>query len=115
MIEHISAVTFAVRHMGQSIDFYTALGFEIFRGDTEASFSTLVAGRAIVNLTVDPEYTPHWWGRTIFRVDDVDTLYDACTAQGLNPEPPRDAWWGERFFHLTDPDGHELSFAALRE
>jgi uncharacterized glyoxalase superfamily protein PhnB len=24
---------------------------------------------------------------------------------------PRDAEWGERFFHLTDPDGHELSFA----
>ena len=23
----------------------------------------------------------------------------------------RDAEWGERFFHLTDPDGHELSFA----
>jgi uncharacterized glyoxalase superfamily protein PhnB len=24
---------------------------------------------------------------------------------------PRDAEWGERFFHLVDPDGHELSFA----
>jgi uncharacterized glyoxalase superfamily protein PhnB len=24
---------------------------------------------------------------------------------------PRDAEWGERFFHLSDPDGHELSFA----
>ncbi len=23
----------------------------------------------------------------------------------------RDAEWGERFFHLTDPDGNELSFA----
>jgi hypothetical protein len=23
----------------------------------------------------------------------------------------RDAEWGERFFHLVDPDGHELSFA----
>ena len=25
--------------------------------------------------------------------------------------PPHDAEWGERFFHVTDPDGHELSFA----
>jgi uncharacterized glyoxalase superfamily protein PhnB len=25
--------------------------------------------------------------------------------------PPRDAQWGERFFHVTDPDGHEISFA----
>ena len=24
---------------------------------------------------------------------------------------PRDAEWSERYFHLTDPDGHELSFA----
>jgi hypothetical protein len=26
---------------------------------------------------------------------------------------PREAPWGERFFHLRDPDGHELSFARL--
>ena len=33
-------------------------------------------------------------------------------AAGLRPEvEPRDAPWGERYFHLTDPDGHELSFA----
>ena len=24
---------------------------------------------------------------------------------------PQDAPWGERYFHLIDPDGHELSFA----
>ena len=24
-----------------------------------------------------------------------------------------DAPWGERFLHISDPDGHELSFAAL--
>jgi len=24
---------------------------------------------------------------------------------------PHDGEWGERFFHLIDPDGHELSFA----
>ena len=31
---------------------------------------------------------------------------------GVEPDTaPRDAPWGERFFHLTDPDGHEASFA----
>ena len=31
---------------------------------------------------------------------------------GLQPDTsPRDAPWGERYFHITDPDGHELSFA----
>jgi uncharacterized glyoxalase superfamily protein PhnB len=24
---------------------------------------------------------------------------------------PADAPWGERYFHVRDPDGHELSFA----
>ncbi|MEE8286768.1 MAG: VOC family protein, partial [Gammaproteobacteria bacterium] len=31
---------------------------------------------------------------------------------GIRPDTtPRDAEWGERYFHVTDPDGHELSFA----
>jgi uncharacterized glyoxalase superfamily protein PhnB len=42
----------------------------------------------------------------------VDAFYARAVAAGLCPDSaPRDATWGERFFHLTDPDGHELSFA----
>ncbi len=38
--------------------------------------------------------------------------YASVIAAGYRPDTaPRDAEWGERFFHLTDPDGHELSFA----
>ena len=29
----------------------------------------------------------------------------------MNFEPAKDAPWGERFLHVADPDGHELSFA----
>ncbi len=47
------------------------------------------------------------------RVSDVDAHYQALAASGLSPEEPRDASWGERFFHIRDPDGHELSFAEL--
>ena len=53
-----------------------------------------------------------WWGRVIFYVADVDALYDRALAAGYQPATvPHDAEWGERFFHLIDPDGHELSFA----
>ena len=31
--------------------------------------------------------------------------------KGFHPDSPQDASWGERYFHLPDPDGHELSFA----
>jgi uncharacterized glyoxalase superfamily protein PhnB len=52
------------------------------------------------------------WGRIIFWVDDVDETYARALDAGLAPETsPADAPWGERYFHLRDPDGHELSFA----
>ena len=53
-----------------------------------------------------------WWGRVIFYDSDVDALHARAIAAGYRPDTePRDAQWGERFFHITDPDGHELSFA----
>lgn len=52
-------------------------------------------------------------GRVIFRVSDVDEYHRALLARGLDFNAPQDAPWGEKFFHITDPDGHELSFAEL--
>ena len=112
-IQHISAVTFAVQDMAQAIEFYEKLGFQLLNGGTHSSFSSLRAGDASVNLVVTPNYKGPWWGRAIFRVDDVDAHYRSLNAAGLKPQPPMDAVWGERFFHITDPDGHELSFAEL--
>ncbi len=48
----------------------------------------------------------------IFWVDDVDAAYARAVQHGSVPETePSDAPWGERYFHVRDPDGHELSFA----
>jgi catechol 2,3-dioxygenase-like lactoylglutathione lyase family enzyme len=113
MIQHISAVTFAVRDMARSIEFYRTLGFELLYGSEGAAFSSLKVGEAFVNLFASPGYEHRWWGRAIFRVVDVDALYRALDVQGLMLESPQNAPWGERFFHLADPDGHELSFAEL--
>src|SRR5574341_76086 len=114
MIQYISAVTLTVRAMPEALTFYTTLGFTLIFGGPQSLFSTLQAGDAFINLTVVSTYTPTWWGRTIFRVDDVDALYQRVCARGLTPAaPPQNARWGERYFHLTDPNGHELSFAQL--
>ena len=51
------------------------------------------------------------WGRLIFYVTDVDALWNHLKDRGFDPEIPRDASWGERYFQIPDPDGHELSFA----
>jgi catechol 2,3-dioxygenase-like lactoylglutathione lyase family enzyme len=112
MMSYVSAVTVAVRDMPRALSFYVRCGFDIVYGGPEATFSSLRSGDAHVNLILKPDYAPRWWGRAIFHVEDVDALYASITAQGLMPHnPPRDARWGERFFHITDPDGHELSFA----
>lgn len=113
MIESISAVTLATHDMARSVSFYRLLGFEVALGGNDATFTSLRAGANYLNLiTQPPPRQWSWWGRTIFYESDVDGLYARVIAAGLKPEAaPRDADWGERFFHLRDPDGHELSFA----
>jgi catechol 2,3-dioxygenase-like lactoylglutathione lyase family enzyme len=113
MIESISAVTFATHDMACAVRFYRLLGFELVYGGETASFTSFRAGAGYVNLTAQPNTRQwSWWGRAIFYDSDVDALYARVVAAGYKPEAaPRDAPWGERFFHLTDPDGHELSFA----
>jgi catechol 2,3-dioxygenase-like lactoylglutathione lyase family enzyme len=112
-IHHISAITLAVRDMGRAVTFYRTLGFDLLYGGESAGFTSFRAGDAFLNLILAPSYEPGWWGRVILRVEAVDNLYEAFITSGLHPEPPRDGSWGERFFHLADPDGHELSFAQL--
>jgi catechol 2,3-dioxygenase-like lactoylglutathione lyase family enzyme len=113
MITSISAITLATHDMARSVSFYTALGFVIRYGGPDARFSSFHAGAGFLNLTTaSPDRAWTWWGRAIFHVDDVDAVHACALAAGYSPEAaPRDASWGERYFHITDPDGHELSFA----
>ena len=114
MIEAISAVTLATHDMSRAVRFYASLGFEIAYGGEAAPFTSFRAGPdGYLNLIAQPaEKQWSWWGRTIFYVGDVDALYEKALAAGHKPSTqPSDAEWGERYFHLTDPDGHELSFA----
>ena len=111
-VETISAVTLAVTDMGRSVVFYRDhVGLEMLYGGEQTSFTSFKVGASYVNLILR-EQKPEWWGRLIFYVDDVDIHYQRLTGFGLSPSTaPEDARWGERYFHIDDPDGHELSFA----
>jgi catechol 2,3-dioxygenase-like lactoylglutathione lyase family enzyme len=113
MIECISAITLATHDMSRAVRFYRMLGFETIYGGGEAAFTSLRAGTSYLNLIAQStERKWSWWGRVIFYHSDVDALHAGVIAAGYRPDTaPRDAEWGERFFHVTDPDGHELSFA----
>jgi len=112
-VEKISAVTFRVLNMKASVRFYKdVLGMEVLYGGEDAPFASLRAndGSApILNLEQGRSVTG--WGRMIFYVADVDAFWEHLRGKGFQPESPRDASWGERYFHMPDPDGYELSFA----
>ena len=112
-VKHISAVTLAVRDMARAVNFYQAnVGLELLYGGPAASFTSFKVGQGYLNLILATEGGWAWWGRLILHVDDVDAIYHRLAGSGLSPDsPPQDAAWGERYFHITDPDGHELSFA----
>ncbi len=112
-IRSINAVTFTTPDMARAVRFYEALGFSIAYGGETDAFTSFRVGEGSLNLARAGAKPPGTGGvRVIFYVDDVDAMYAHAVAQGLAPETsPRDAEWGERFFHLTDPDGHALSFA----
>jgi catechol 2,3-dioxygenase-like lactoylglutathione lyase family enzyme len=113
MIEKISAITLKVESMEASNRFYRdILGMVPLYGGPDEAFSSLRLPNAespILNLQQGPPTND--WGRLIFHVTDVDSFWRYLKERGFEPEIPRDGAWGERYFHLRDPDGHELSFA----
>jgi catechol 2,3-dioxygenase-like lactoylglutathione lyase family enzyme len=113
MLTGISAITLATHDMPRAVAFYEALGFAPKYGGPAARFTSLHAGTGFLNLVLmPPDRSWTWWGRVIFYVDDVDAQHARAITAGLQPAfPPQDGSWGERYFHITDPDGHELSFA----
>jgi len=107
----LSAVTLGVTDMAASCAFYGALGFDVLYGGPTAAFTSYALGSSFLNLQL-VESVDTRWGRTIVHVDDVDAIHARAVAAGLRPTmAPSDAPWGERYFHLDDPDGHELSLA----
>ena len=106
-------MTLIVAEMAAAVHFYEALGFDVLYGGAAAAFTSFRAGESYLNLSLgERDSASGLWGRTIFYVDDVDGMHRRVVEAGFTPQfAPRDAAWGERYFHVTDPDGHELSFA----
>jgi catechol 2,3-dioxygenase-like lactoylglutathione lyase family enzyme len=119
----INAITLATTDMRAAYDFYSGLGLNCTYGCTSGANWTTFGGpdRDLssfhINLYPKPEahdlVPRQGWGRVVFYVTDVDAVYALLLKNGLRPEfAPRDADWGERYFHILDPSGHELAIAA---
>jgi hypothetical protein len=57
------------------------------------------------------------FGRVIFHTENVDKLYsymkqdEYISKYIVFENEPTNAPWGERFFHIREPNGYQLSFA----
>lgn len=110
-VERVSAITLVVRDMRKAVDFYgNVLGLKMIYGGSDSSFTSFDVNGTFLNLEAGKLSNKNW-GRVIFYVDNVDELFDYLKKKGFEADEPRDAKWGERYFHVRDPDGHEISFA----
>jgi len=120
-VTKISAVTLPVSDMKKSVDFYSKIpNFKMVYGGPDSQFTSFLIddmAKSYLNLKLNKTHSPNF-GRIIFYADDVDDLFTYMqgdkTISGLGKleSKPQDAAWGERFFHVLDPDRNKLSFAT---
>jgi catechol 2,3-dioxygenase-like lactoylglutathione lyase family enzyme len=118
----------AVRDLAASLAFYRRLGLEIAEGaESEPHVeATLPGGVRIawdtheVMQSFDPDWKPSQGGSSpislAFLVDspaEVDSLYAELTGAGYDGHlAPWDAFWGQRYAVLRDPDGNDVALFA---
>lgn len=117
----LNAITLRTTDMAAAVEFYELIGCTTIFGGPSASFTTMaiddfVPGSAtnFINLTVEQAERgrPGFWGRYIIFVDDPDAHHRRLVDAGRTPlMAPSNATWRERYFHVLDPDGHEVSLA----
>ena len=122
-VSKISAVTLLVSDMKRSVDFYSKIpNFKIVYGGSDSWFTSFLiddVAKSYINLRINEVSTEAThWSRIVFYVDDVDELFaymendETISVLGKLESKPENASWGERFFHMLDPDGYKLSFAT---
>ncbi|HEY8791003.1 MAG TPA: VOC family protein [Actinopolymorphaceae bacterium] len=129
MTPRFDLVGLVVADMSASLAFYRALGLDIpTSADTEPHVEIVLPGgirlawdTIDVVRSFDPGWEPPTGGpgiTTAFLVDshaDVDSTHDAAVAAGYAAyKAPWDAFWGQRYAVLIDPDGNHVDvFAQL--
>jgi uncharacterized glyoxalase superfamily protein PhnB len=115
-----------VREMPASLKFYRLLGLDIPpEADTEGHVEVVLAGgfrMAWDTLEVVLMFNDHWEQPTGHRIGiafkcdsaaEVDDLYNTVIAAGYaSHKPPWDAFWGQRYAVVIDPDGNLIDLFA---
>ena len=121
----LNAIGIVTSDMAQSIRFYRLLGFDVPETPDEGHVDTFLPNG--VRFMLDSEETvksfrPDWTRETgnqiglAFECDtatEVDDLYARIVNAGFEGEKaPWDAFWGQRYAQLRDPDGVPVDLYA---
>ena len=123
-------IDIVVADMGKALNFYRTLGLDAPRDkDDEVQVEIQTPGGTTIGLVTEEivrKTNPHWvtpvGQRVTFscRCDspgEVDATYARVTKAGyVGLKEPWDAFWGQRYAFLKDPDGNRVDlFAAITE
>jgi uncharacterized glyoxalase superfamily protein PhnB len=123
----LNAIGIVASDMARSIRFYQVVGFDVPDTPDEGHVDTsLPNGMRLMLDTEDTvlSFRPDWTRETGNQVGlalecenpaEVDAIYARVTAAGFHGEKePWDAFWGQRYAQLQDPDGVPVDlYAAL--
>jgi len=123
----LNAIGIVASDMARSISFYRLLGLEVPETPDEGHVDTFLPNG--VRLMLDTEdvvksFRPDWSRATGNQLAlafecgspaEVDETYERVVAAGFHGEKePWDAFWGQRYAQLQDPDGVGVDlYAAL--
>jgi catechol 2,3-dioxygenase-like lactoylglutathione lyase family enzyme len=125
---NLNALGIVVRDMAESIRFYRLLGIELPETPDEGHIDTFLPNG--VRFMLDSEevvksFRPDWTRETGNQLGlafecgspvEVDETYARVTGAGFTGEKePWDAFWGQRYAQLRDPNGVPVDLYASLE
>jgi catechol 2,3-dioxygenase-like lactoylglutathione lyase family enzyme len=115
-LSSISGVTYVVKDLKQTADFYEALGFRLGKQDDNhlTCYVNWFWMDFIVADQQEADGQTRGAGTSVhLKVESADEFYDGVIAKGMTPDgPPQGSKSSAsgRSFALRDPDGYKLLF-----
>lgn len=121
----IDAIGIAASDIAASVAFYRRLGLDFPDGEPEDHVEAAIGTTGVRVMLdsesmlreIDPTFQGSSRGRVHLAVllqspDEVNELYADLAADGFGHTEPYDAFWGQRYAHVLDPDGQGVDLYA---